>query len=193
MPIYGNGRPPAFSVGDLGQKINASFAADRKALRPEYFIPGSELSGSLAFLVLGIDESQGIELVEGLIAKEMEVNGVKVVVFDIVFVTPPYRSQGHMPAMVNIANAVYNKENDAKKQPRVSVLRTKNGYAHTQYSRLSDIDDSQMPGLAQSINGYRIHGFKFLENGRERFQGAHELFEASAKRLAKNPDNFYKF
>ena len=138
LPVYTNKRSKPLTTGKLTEKINAAFLPDGKALRPEYFIKGSEIHGNLAHLVLGLDEKQDYNLASGLIAKEVEINGIKVVVYDIIFVTPPYQRQGHMPKLVEIAGLVEPSEKSKNRQPNVAILRTKSGYAHAQYSKISD-------------------------------------------------------
>lgn len=191
LPAYDNGKPMPFSTDELALKINWAFAEDSKVLRSEYFARGSEINGDLAFLVLGLDEAKSYDLAEGLIAKEIELNGVKIVVYDIIFVTPPYRRQGHMPKMICIANQV-KPDDKGNKQPSVAILRTKKDYAHKQYKKISDINDSDVDELGGKMSGFKIHGFDFFnKDGSPNFDNAQALFVESALYLASRPENFY--
>ena len=184
LPVYTNGQPRLLTTGELRQKIDVAFAPDRRALNPDYFVKGSEIHGGLAYLVLGLDELQQNNLAEGLIAKELDVNGIRVVVYDIIFVTPSYQGKGHMPKMIDIARLVKrNEKSDA--YPNVAILRTKSDYAHKQYSKKSDKWDE--------VLGFKVHGFGFLNaDGTEKFDGAKDLFDQSALKLASKAENFFQ-
>lgn len=185
LPAYTNGRARLLTTEELTQKIKVTFAPDRKALRPEYFVKGSEIHGGLAYLILGLDELQQNNLAEGLIAKELDVNSVKVIVYDIIFVTSPYQKEGHMPKLIDIARLVERNEKSDEYHPNVAILRTKSDYAHRQYLKKSDKWDE--------VLGFKVHGFGFLNaDGTEKFDGAKDLFDQSALKLASNPENFFQ-
>lgn len=175
LSYYVNCVPRPLTTDEIKAAIDASFLVYGKMLDPAYFDKKSNLHpGKLDHFIFGLDELAN-ELATGLVASLMTVDGKKIIVYDKIFVIPPYQRQGFMPAMVRASKEIFGRN--------AAILRTKGDHAHHQYSKISD-HNSEM-------NGYKVHGFEFLsEDGSEKFDGAKQLFDKAATQLTSQPESF---